>query len=174
MRDGLVDDADQTITQLAEPERLTASYLTRLLQLANLAPEVIAAILDGRQPVELTASNLMADTRLPSTGRDSGRRLGSSSGLADGVATQSTCPIASCRRDIAANGSGGCVSQKRSRACRDPPQPWPVAHATAMPLVAIRNQQSSEAPDWHDVVSSYRYQTDSQARRLRTPGPVRR
>ncbi|MCX5495747.1 hypothetical protein OSH11_13620 [Kaistia dalseonensis] len=30
-----------------------------------MAPGIIAAILDGRQPVELTANKLMADTRLP-------------------------------------------------------------------------------------------------------------
>jgi hypothetical protein len=64
MRDRLVADPDQTITQLAEQERLTASYLTRLLRLAFLAPDIITAVLDGRQPVELTANKLMADTRL--------------------------------------------------------------------------------------------------------------
>jgi len=65
MRDRLVADPDQTITQLAEQERLTASYLTRLLRLAFLAPEIVTAILEGRQPTELSANKLMADTRLP-------------------------------------------------------------------------------------------------------------
>jgi site-specific DNA recombinase len=65
MRDRLVADPDQTITQLAEQERLTASYLTRLLRLAFLAPDIITAVLEGRQPVELSANKLMADTRLP-------------------------------------------------------------------------------------------------------------
>ena len=65
MRDRLFADPDQTITQLAEHERLTASYLTRLLQLAFLASDIVTAILEGRQPIELTANKLMADTRLP-------------------------------------------------------------------------------------------------------------
>ncbi|WP_266349687.1 IS3 family transposase [Kaistia dalseonensis] len=64
MRDRLVADPDRTITQLAEQERLTASYLTRLLRLAFVAPDIVTAILDGRQPVELTANKIMADTRL--------------------------------------------------------------------------------------------------------------
>lgn len=65
MRDRLVADPDQTITQLAEQVRLTASYLTRLLRLAFLAPDIVTAILEGRQPLELSANKLMADTRLP-------------------------------------------------------------------------------------------------------------
>jgi hypothetical protein len=65
MRDRLVGAPEQTITQLAEQERLTASYLTRLLRLAFLAPDIVTAVLDGRQPLELSANKLMADTRLP-------------------------------------------------------------------------------------------------------------
>jgi hypothetical protein len=30
-----------------------------------LAPDILAAILDGKQPVDLTANKLIADTRLP-------------------------------------------------------------------------------------------------------------
>jgi site-specific DNA recombinase len=33
--------------------------------LTSLAPDIVAAILDGRQPPELTANALMANTRLP-------------------------------------------------------------------------------------------------------------
>jgi hypothetical protein len=65
IRDRLFADPDWTISQLADQGQLTASYVTRLLRLAFLAPDIITAILDGRQPVELTANKLMADTRLP-------------------------------------------------------------------------------------------------------------
>jgi site-specific DNA recombinase len=33
--------------------------------LNHLAPDIVAAILDGKQPADLTANKLMADTRLP-------------------------------------------------------------------------------------------------------------
>ena len=35
------------------------------MRLNFLAPDIVLAILNGRQPVPLTASKLMADTRLP-------------------------------------------------------------------------------------------------------------
>ena len=42
-----------------------APYAARLLRLNYLAPDIVIAILNGRQPVGLTARKLMADTRLP-------------------------------------------------------------------------------------------------------------
>jgi hypothetical protein len=50
---------------VAQEERITASYATRLVRLAFLAPDIVAAILAGKQPAGLTANKLMADTRLP-------------------------------------------------------------------------------------------------------------
>ncbi len=41
------------------------TYAARLIRLNYLAPDIVAAILDGKQPVDLTANKLMADTRLP-------------------------------------------------------------------------------------------------------------
>ena len=38
---------------------------TRLLRLAFLAPDIVTAILNGRQSPQLTANRLMDDTRLP-------------------------------------------------------------------------------------------------------------
>ena len=35
------------------------------MRLNYLAPDIVVAILNGRQPVGLTAHKLMADTRLP-------------------------------------------------------------------------------------------------------------
>ena len=42
-----------------------APYAARLMRLNYLAPNIVVAILSGRQPAGLTASQLMADTRLP-------------------------------------------------------------------------------------------------------------
>ena len=36
-----------------------------IAEINDLAPDIVVAILNGRQPVALTASKLMADTRLP-------------------------------------------------------------------------------------------------------------
>jgi hypothetical protein len=54
-----------SIGELAEREGLTRSYITRVLRLAFLAPDITAAILEGRQPPELTAHQLLRDSRLP-------------------------------------------------------------------------------------------------------------
>ena len=43
-----------TISDLAQHERIAAPYLTRVFRLAFLAPEVVEAILDGRQPPNLS------------------------------------------------------------------------------------------------------------------------
>ena len=43
-----------TISDLARHEGIAAPYLTRVFRLAFLAPEVVEAILDGRQPPNLS------------------------------------------------------------------------------------------------------------------------
>ncbi|RZJ45398.1 MAG: recombinase family protein [Brevundimonas sp.] len=43
-----------TVEQLAKAEHITAPYASRLVRLAFLAPDLKAAILDGRQPRDLT------------------------------------------------------------------------------------------------------------------------
>jgi hypothetical protein len=43
----------KSITGLAEQEGLTDAYVCRLLPLTGLAPGILEAILDGRQPNEL-------------------------------------------------------------------------------------------------------------------------
>ena len=42
-----------------------APYAARLMRLNYLAPDIVVAILNGRQPAGLTARRLMADTRIP-------------------------------------------------------------------------------------------------------------
>ena len=48
-----------TITELAAAEKINASYVARILRLALLAPDVVEAILDGRQPEGMTLPGLM-------------------------------------------------------------------------------------------------------------------
>ena len=48
-----------TVKELAEHEKLGFSYLTRVLRLSLLAPDIVEAILDGRQPLEFTLAGLL-------------------------------------------------------------------------------------------------------------------
>src|SRR3984893_4471693 len=50
---------------LAEREGVSRSYFTRLVRLSYLAPDITQAILDGRQPPDLTAEKLLEHSRLP-------------------------------------------------------------------------------------------------------------
>ena len=65
IQDRLVQNPQLTLQQIAEAEGVSPSYVTRLLRLSYLAPDMVAAIIDGHQPLELTANKLMGDTRLP-------------------------------------------------------------------------------------------------------------
>jgi hypothetical protein len=44
---------------------VNASYFTRVLRIAYLAPDIIEAIVEGRQPPELTANKLVRVKNLP-------------------------------------------------------------------------------------------------------------
>jgi site-specific DNA recombinase len=50
---------------LAKRQGVSPSYFTRLVRLSYLAPGITEAILDGRQPPDLTAAKLLAHSRLP-------------------------------------------------------------------------------------------------------------
>ncbi len=53
------------IGDIAEFESVHHSYVSRMIRLAFLSPEITEAILDGRQPLGLTATKLMQVSRLP-------------------------------------------------------------------------------------------------------------
>jgi DNA invertase Pin-like site-specific DNA recombinase len=65
IRSRLLRDSSLSIDEIARQEDLGPSYVTRLLRLTFLAPDIVTRILSGRHPPELTARKLMADTRLP-------------------------------------------------------------------------------------------------------------
>jgi hypothetical protein len=48
-----------TINELAAAEKINSSYVSRVLRLTLLAPDIVEAILDGRQPEGMTLSKLM-------------------------------------------------------------------------------------------------------------------
>ncbi|MCW1842183.1 hypothetical protein [Prosthecomicrobium hirschii] len=49
-----------TIEELAAAERINPSYVSRLLRLTLLAPDIVEAVLDGRQPAGLQLDDLLA------------------------------------------------------------------------------------------------------------------
>ena len=53
-RELLETGAYDTIEELAAAEKINSSYVSRILRLTLLAPAIVEAILDGRQPVEMT------------------------------------------------------------------------------------------------------------------------
>jgi hypothetical protein len=61
---------------LAEREGVSRSYFTRLVRLSYLAPDITQAILDGRQPRDLTATKLLEHSRLPLEWHDQRTALG--------------------------------------------------------------------------------------------------
>lgn len=48
------------IKELAAAEKINPSYVSRLLRLTLLAPDIVEAILDGRQPEGMTLPGLMS------------------------------------------------------------------------------------------------------------------
>lgn len=54
-----------SVVALAAEEGITGSYFTRLLRLSWLAPDIAAAVLDGRHPPSLTVGRLMEGATLP-------------------------------------------------------------------------------------------------------------
>ena len=48
-----------TVEELAAAEKINPSYVSRVLRLTLLAPDIVEAILDGRQPAEMTLAALM-------------------------------------------------------------------------------------------------------------------
>jgi site-specific DNA recombinase len=72
----LVGSGGLPFAALAEQEGVSPSYFTRLLRLNYLAPDIAQAILDGRQPRDLTADKLLAHSRLPLVWHDQRTVLG--------------------------------------------------------------------------------------------------
>jgi site-specific DNA recombinase len=65
IRGRLLKEPSLPLKDIAAEEGISSSYVTRLLRLAFLAPNIVAAILKGKHPPQLTANRLMDDTRLP-------------------------------------------------------------------------------------------------------------
>jgi len=65
-----------SMTEFAAAEGVTRSYLIRVLRLAFLAPDIVEAILDGRQPYGLTADALTLEMDVPVEWKQQRKGLG--------------------------------------------------------------------------------------------------
>lgn len=65
LQSAIEQSGSASIEELASSQNMTPSYATRLMRLNYLAPDIVDAIFDGRQPAELSANKLMKDTRYP-------------------------------------------------------------------------------------------------------------
>ncbi len=59
-----------TIAELAEREGIASSYMTRVLRLTLLAPDIVEAILDGKQGSEVTLARMLEPFPVEWTGQD--------------------------------------------------------------------------------------------------------
>ena len=48
-----------TVEEIAAAEKINPSYVSRILRLTLLAPDIVEMIVDGRQPAEITLAKLM-------------------------------------------------------------------------------------------------------------------
>ena len=60
----LEDGSYGIIREVAAAEKINASYICRVLPLTLLPPHLVEAILDGRQPAEVTLPVLMEGVRV--------------------------------------------------------------------------------------------------------------
>jgi len=58
-REMLENGTHATIAEVAAAEKINESYVGRVLRLTLLAPDIVEAILNGRQPAEMTLAVLM-------------------------------------------------------------------------------------------------------------------
>jgi hypothetical protein len=61
----LVTSARLSLDEVAAEHGHSRKHFSRLLRLATLAPDIVTAILDGKQPTQLSRSGLLAANDLP-------------------------------------------------------------------------------------------------------------
>jgi site-specific DNA recombinase len=59
IQERLMQKRGLTLHAIASQEHITPGYVSRLLRLSSLAPDIITAIVNGRNPPQLTAKKLM-------------------------------------------------------------------------------------------------------------------
>jgi DNA invertase Pin-like site-specific DNA recombinase len=65
IQDAIESSVSASIEEIASLQNITPSYAARLMRLNYLAPDIVEAIIAGRQPAGLSANKLIKDTRFP-------------------------------------------------------------------------------------------------------------
>jgi hypothetical protein len=71
-----LQSGEARLTETSRSVGISRSYLTRLARLAFLAPDIVCAILEGRQPAQLTAARMIRITQLPLDWSEQRKALG--------------------------------------------------------------------------------------------------
>ncbi len=74
--ENLLHGGARKFADLAKREKLNRSYYSQILRLAYLAPDITTAILEGRQPADLTATMLIEHSHLPLSWQEQRAALG--------------------------------------------------------------------------------------------------
>jgi len=72
----LVAGEDNGILSIAQREKVSSSYVARVVNLAFLAPDIATAIGQGQHPPKLTARSLIRSVPLPISWSEQRSRLG--------------------------------------------------------------------------------------------------
>jgi len=73
----LMQNPELTVPAVAGQEQLTIGYLSRLLRLPSLAPDIVTAIINGQHPPQLSAKRLMRSAlKLPTDWAEQRKLLG--------------------------------------------------------------------------------------------------
>ncbi|WP_333826255.1 recombinase family protein [Pinisolibacter sp.] len=75
-RDLILRGDGRSIAELAEESGVGRPYVSRIVRLGFLAPDITSAILEGRQPIELSAKLLSVTADLPKDWMEQRRELG--------------------------------------------------------------------------------------------------
>ncbi len=78
----------ESVKDIAEADGVDPGDVSRFLPLAFLAPDIVEAVLDGSQPVELTAEKLKRLRSLPMSWEDQRKMLGFAHGNSPKSATE--------------------------------------------------------------------------------------